>query len=99
MPKLNYKIIGKRKAEGEGAAAVPHDIWDIEWSHADGPFKQTKIVPTTHPPDIVFEEVADESRAVIKDEISVPPDAPESLVEKLCLEKRPKLAAALGVEV
>ena len=95
MAKLNYRILGKRQIPGD---KLNMDYWDIEWTHADGPFRDFVLKPKTHPPDIQYEEVELPSRAVLADQICVEAGMPESYLIKLCEEKRPKLAAALGVQ-
>jgi hypothetical protein len=98
MAKLNYKIVGRKKAEGAGAAAMPHDIASIEWRHADGPITTVKTIPITHPPEIEYKDVPDQVLDVIHDEVSVPQGAPDSIVMQICEEKRAKLAQTLGVD-
>ena len=95
MAKLSYKIIGRRQIEGDKEGL---DYVDVEWTHADGPVRNTIMKPVTHPPDIQYEEVEIEPRAVIPDTITVKPGTPDSIVAMICEEKRKRLADNLGVE-
>ena len=94
MAKLNYKIIGRRPAEG----SLPHDLVDVEWRHADGPITTTKFVPVTHPPEIRYEEVTDQVLDFVPDQVSVPSGTPDSIVMQILEEKRARLADNLGVK-
>lgn len=96
MPKLNYKIVKRERPEGQ--VHTDFEAVHVEWTHADGPVKDTKLVPKTHPPEIKYEEVPDGERKVIHDQLNVKPGTPDSIVMQMCEEKRAALAKALGVE-
>jgi len=101
MAKLNYKIVGRRPQEG---FLPPQELVDVEWTHTDGPFKDTLMLPVSHPPvhpsmgPVQYKEFAAEPRAVIKDQITVPEGMPDEDVEVLLVAKRKRLAEAIGVE-
>lgn len=96
MPKLNYKIVGREVPSGQTHTDIENVF--VEWTHADGPIQDTKIVPKTHPPEIEYETVSDGERHVVHDTITVPRGTEDSVIMQKCIEKRAKLAAALGVE-
>lgn len=94
--KLNYKIVGRERPEGQTHTNIEHVF--VQWRHADGPIQDTKIVPVSHPPDIKYETVSAGEREIVEDCISVPVGTPDSTVAMMCDEKRAKLAKALGIE-
>jgi hypothetical protein len=87
----------RRKEEGDALFDLDHI--DVEWT-CDEPFPEdTMIVPITHPPDIQYETRTCGRRDVIKDQVSVRPEVADSTVAAMLDEKRPKLAAALGIKL
>lgn len=105
--KLNYKIMGRRTkqvvADNSGRIVSLDDV-DIEWTHEDGPVDDFALLPTNHPPihtsmpPMEYTKTKVGSRDVIKDQITVPHETPNSIVAMMCEEKRQRLALNLGVE-
>jgi len=103
MPKLNYKILGRRPlgeivVSQDGARKVAIEAVSVEWTHEDGPIADTAMLPTTHPPTIQYAETKVGERAVILDQINVPAGTPDSVVAMILEEKRTALATCLRVE-
>lgn len=119
MPKLTYRILGRRIINTDAAAVgrnaggrievtpdafAPLEAVDVEWSHADGPFPQHKLMierlydPATGELKDVPMKVALPPVPVIWDQINVRIGSQDSLVMAICEEKRQRLAECLGVE-
>lgn len=104
--KLNYKIVGRRSlnvVDGDGHY-ISMDMVDIEWTHADGPIKDTHLIPINHPPifpdspALQYKKMVSGTRDVVKDQINVKHGTPDSIVMQICEEKRHRLALNLEVE-
>ena len=81
---------------------VMHNVYDVEWTHAAGPVTDTVLIPTTHPPEIEYEEREAGKRAVIKDQVTVDASIPEDMQLRIVAaeleKKRSRLAECLGIE-
>jgi hypothetical protein len=103
MPhKLNYKIIGRRRLEND---QFDMEYVDVEWTHTGGDFIDTIDLPTNHPSihpsmpsEIVYHTQRASPRKVVKDQVTVRPGTPDSVIMQMLEEKRAALAANLGVE-
>lgn len=102
MSKLNWSVekdakgkFIRRRAEGD---LLNLDYIDVKWTHEDSFPNDTKLMPQGHPPDITYEETDDGQRDVIHDQLIVAAAVQDSTVSMMLDEKRPKLAAALGIE-
>lgn len=109
---LSYKIIGRR-VQGpidlvdvewywsEGPVTDYHDVpttilRQLETTHK----KQNgdEEVRLHYEREVTLETRKAGTRSVIRDQINVPPGTPDSIVMQILEEKRPRLAANLGVE-
>lgn len=86
-----------RRAESSDELRLDHI--DVEWTHDDGFPEDTIMVPTSHPPDIKYEQRKVGTRDVIKDQVSVHHSVPDSTIAMILDEKRRSLSKALGVSV
>lgn len=101
--KLNWNV--ERNLDGSFLRkTLDGDAWhlayiDVEWTYTDGAFPaDTKDIPTTHPPNIQYLRVVDKIRTMIKDQISVRNDTPDSTIAMILDEKRLSLAKSLKIE-
>ena len=113
MANLIYKILGRRTIDSSSAPSGtgvsgpldPIDAVDVEWTQASGePFPDHKLMVErrVNPKTLELEDITVKvdlpGRPVIRDQINVRRTSPDSLVMQTCEEKRPRLAACLGVE-
>jgi hypothetical protein len=97
--------IGKNAASmGVHDAFAPLEAVDVEWTHTDGPFPQHKLMmerrvdPATGELVDIPVKINLPAIPVIKDQINVRVNSPDSLVMQMCEEKRERLAFSLGIE-
>jgi hypothetical protein len=96
MPKLNYRIVGRRALEGD---TMGFECVDVEWTHTSGSIQDTHRIPKTHPPDIQYEIVPSGYRDVIKDCVYVKPGTKDSVIMQMMEEKKEIMARSLGLEL
>ena len=91
---IKAKMVGKRRSVvGD---KLDMDYIDVEF-RVDPPFKDTKLMPKTHPPEIKYETVPDGERSVVMDQVVVPRGTPDSIVMQMIEEKRKSFSAAHNI--
>lgn len=117
MAKLAFKILRRRPYETAGAIVGQNfsrigdagsfetlEAVDVEWTHADGPFPQWKVMtekrvnPDTRELEPVEVKIDLPPVAHIYDQATVKAGTPDSIIAMMMEEKRERLAKSLGVE-
>lgn len=97
MPKLNYKIVSRQPHE-----RFPDlEVVSVEWRHADGPITDYHTVPISFnyiTKEHQYRTEACGTRLVIIDSVGIRVGTPDSIVMQILEERRPRLAASLGIE-
>src|SRR4051812_31519702 len=103
---MNYKLNWQVDRDEAGAfirRSIDRDSFhlsyiDINWLY-DGDFPEDYVyVPDSHPPEIRYKKVSVGRRKIIRDQISVKAETPDSTIAMILDEKRLILAKTLNIE-